>query len=448
MKTMTTLRKIRLVFALVMSFWLVWHGSVVMAASFDEQFCEHNYILFSCANDCSNADSSKGGGPSTVDGGGCGGTTEENKKQVWDFLRAHGLSEEATAGMMGNFEQESTFNPKIVNPIGCIGLAQWCGGRINDLKKYATDHNKPYDCLGLQLEFVWYEMVESNDGEQGRHTAPSNSRNPGDHLEMHLDLALNGANFKKKSIYDGLQKSGPFTAAVIFHDYFERANTSTGEDQGRGERAEKLYKEFTGKDAGGTALSGGSTTRDGGSQECTAGGLGGQAAGDCPTLVTQFRALRDQGKTKPDSETHRKWNDHDLDHCTTDPITCGTGGGEKDGGVNPLLLHAIVDAIMNSGASVLTTWSFNTGHGCDGKNHPRGMALDIKCKGNSSPGGTGASEDCNKLFAYFHKHYKDLKLTELIWQYPPAGYSCDDGITLCNISGHTDHIHVGARVRS
>tara|TARA_B100001245_G_scaffold234308_1_gene219608 strand:+ start:22870 stop:24243 length:1374 start_codon:yes stop_codon:yes gene_type:complete len=450
-------KKLRLSIAIFLSLLLsVSYPQTVLGQSADSGsdldkflYCEIEYVLYSCADECADTPPgiSRQVGDGDGDSGGCGGTTDENKNQIWNYLRGQGLSEAATAGLMGNFEKESTFNPKAVNPIGCIGIAQWCD-RGPDLREFAALHGngRDWDCLSVQLEFLWYEMTET---KQGNMTAPSNSRNPGDQLEIPLVDALNGASFEKRSIYDNLNVTEPYVTALIFHDYFERANTNAGEDKGRGEAAEKLFLEFTGQNP---LTASPTNATPGGSNDSCAGTTGNFTTPneECAALIAAYRELEAQGKIRPETDWHKQNNDKDLENCTTDQITCGTGGGI--GGVHPRILRAVVDAAGNSGASELVTWSYNTGHGCDGLNHPRGMAIDIQCDGNTgtSKGGNtgrGATEDCNKLFIYFYDHYDELGLTELIWQYPPAGYPCDDPKILCNIAGHTDHIHVGTRVR-
>ncbi len=278
----------------------------------------------------------------------------------------------------------------------------------------------------------------------------------GKKLEIPIANALNGDQFGAKSKYNS--RTSPYAAAQIFHDYFERANTATGEDLGRGDRAEDIYRDFTGQEpppfstAQGGAVAGAGTaspvgTTSGSSQACptadqAASGGGAIPSEECAALIAEYNQLKSAGKIKYQGQ--EKEITHDLENCTTDQIECGTNGGK--GGVNPKILRALVAAAKNSGASSMTQWNFNTGHGCDGLNHPRGMATDIACNGNDQGSGQGASEDCNKLFKYFYDNYDELGLTELIWQYPPSGYSCNDPKILCNVSGHADHIHVGARV--
>ncbi len=116
------------------------------------------------------------------DGGGCGipeNDKQENKDQVWSFFNKKfqeaGYSseeaEKATAGIMGNWQQESAFNPARSDGMGCteyaaFGIAQWCGkgngdrhgDRILKLEEYAKSVGQKPTCLGAQLEFAWKEM--------------------------------------------------------------------------------------------------------------------------------------------------------------------------------------------------------------------------------------------------------------------------------------------------
>jgi hypothetical protein len=391
------------------------------------------------------------GGPN----GGCGSTNpDENKKQIWNFLKGKGLSDGAAAGIMGNMEQESGFMPTADNGKtmgfsdstgkGCRGVVQWCHERNSGLDSFAAERGSSWDCLGTQLDYMWYEM---NETEQGQIDGGGNK------LEIRLANALNGEQFGAKSKYDS--KTSPYAAAQIFHDYFERANTATGENLGRGERAEDIYREFTGQEpppfsasSGGAVDTSTSSATGAKGNACptsnaTTTGSGTIPSEECAALIEQYNQLKSAGKIKIYSGNDGNIQ-KDLDNCTSDQIECGTEGGK--GGVNPRILRALVAAAANSGASQLSQWNFNTGHGCDGMNHPRGMATDIYCVGNNAQSGTGASEDCNKLFKYFYDNYDALGLTELIWQYPPSGYSCGDPKILCNIAGHTDHIHVGTRV--
>jgi hypothetical protein len=82
-------------------------------------------------------------------------------------LRAQGFTPAQTAGILGNFKQESGFNPR-VNEGGFVGaprgqggfgLAQWTGGRqsalVNFAKKRGADPGDP----NLQADFLLYELA-------------------------------------------------------------------------------------------------------------------------------------------------------------------------------------------------------------------------------------------------------------------------------------------------
>lgn len=386
----------------------------------------------------------KEAGSTTADGasGGCGSkdNPEENKKIIWNWFKAKGLSDSATAGIMGNMAKESTFLPQADNGItaygggtgsGCRGLVQWCFERNTMLTSFAAERNKPWDCVELQLEYIWWEMTETAQGEQD---------SQGNKLGIKLPDALNGADFPLKSSYKG---TGPSQAASIFHDFFERANKANGEHLGRGEAANEVYREITGKEppeglevAGTTAASGTASERGATCESVT--GDKGMPSLDCTALIDTFKKLVAAGRIK---EVDPARQAKDFENCTEDAIGCGTGAGP--GGVSPQILRAYIAAVENTGTEPAQVWSFNSGHACDGLNHPKGRAVDIPCDGNASEGSETATKKCNDMYRYFYDNYEELQLSELIWTYPPKGFSCSDPKNLCHIAGHADHIHVG-----
>jgi hypothetical protein len=92
-------------------------------------------------------------------------TPGKGAEKVWNFFRSQGLSEIAVAGIVGNADEESKFDPrargKRMGPNGtdALGLFQW--GEKNRwlsltafAKKYKLD---PWD-LDTQLRFSWNEL--------------------------------------------------------------------------------------------------------------------------------------------------------------------------------------------------------------------------------------------------------------------------------------------------
>ena len=84
------------------------------------------------------------------------------QETVWKYLRSKGLSENSSAAIMGNVEQESSFDETEIesgNGIG-FGLFQWSYERRTQLESYGTD-------LMHQLEFFWTELTGSNSDVTG-----------------------------------------------------------------------------------------------------------------------------------------------------------------------------------------------------------------------------------------------------------------------------------------
>lgn len=83
-----------------------------------------------------------------------------NADTIAAFLEAHGLTVAQTAGVLGNLQQESGFNPAQPNPKeGAIGIAQWEGGRRTALDAYAKATGGSETNLGTQLGYLWSELT-------------------------------------------------------------------------------------------------------------------------------------------------------------------------------------------------------------------------------------------------------------------------------------------------
>ena len=88
----------------------------------------------------------------------------EITEQVWNYLRSAGVPAAQVAGIMGNMQAESGFNPNIIehgNGIG-FGLCQWSYGRRTALENFAASKGKPAGDLEVQLEFLLTELGPGN----------------------------------------------------------------------------------------------------------------------------------------------------------------------------------------------------------------------------------------------------------------------------------------------
>lgn len=114
-------------------------------------------------------------------GGGLAGdaataATSENAKAIFLFLISNNFTRNnnqpmnavQAAGALANFQMESNLNPGTVEDTDSTtkvghGIAQWTGGRWNgggldSLQGFASSKNKDWFDLGVQLEFIKYEL--------------------------------------------------------------------------------------------------------------------------------------------------------------------------------------------------------------------------------------------------------------------------------------------------
>lgn len=84
---------------------------------------------------------------------------------VWNYFKNKGLNDKAIAGLMGNIQQESTFNTNAGKnaPKNAYGLVQWRDGRREGLNSYAKSMGKSANDLQVQLDYIWKEL---NDKEK------------------------------------------------------------------------------------------------------------------------------------------------------------------------------------------------------------------------------------------------------------------------------------------
>jgi len=84
---------------------------------------------------------------------------DTNEIKIWNFLIGKGLSGPQAAGVMGNLQAESSFNPaadEAPNGTG-HGIAQWSFGRRDALYAAAAAQGVSVDDLGFQLNYLFQE---------------------------------------------------------------------------------------------------------------------------------------------------------------------------------------------------------------------------------------------------------------------------------------------------
>ena len=152
------------------------------------------------------------------------GSSYQNAKVIWDFLKYKGLSDAAAAGVLGNIQAESGFKPgieEIANGIG-YGLIQWSFGRRDALEAAARQRGVDPSNLQFQLEYLWEESLDPNTS---------------------YGKKLSSAGF--------YTTDSPADAAYYFHKYVEiSADSRSAIQNNRCAPAEKWYNEFKGTSAG------------------------------------------------------------------------------------------------------------------------------------------------------------------------------------------------------
>lgn len=188
--------------------------------AFDYKFYSGNDIIWSNPDDCSTSSSTSSSTDSL--------TGNDNKEKIWNFLTTTGgLTPEQAAGVMGNLQQESTyngipFNPEALNAkSGAYGLVQWLNGRLDGLKKAAADKGVPVSDLLFQLNY----MVQESEGRIAKKSYGGGSEWEGLKGERTVEDAL-------FYWYDNNERAGESRQVII--------NT-------RGKFAQAIYNELNGK---------------------------------------------------------------------------------------------------------------------------------------------------------------------------------------------------------
>jgi murein DD-endopeptidase MepM/ murein hydrolase activator NlpD len=168
-----------------------------------------------------------------------------NVQKAWNFFKQKGFSDEATAGVLGNLQQESGIDPTKKQYGGGPGrgLAQWEeGGRWNSLTKWADGQGLDKWSMEAQLGYLWEEL----NGKDPTTVSILNKRYGG---------------------MDKLKTMGYRDAVVAFEDSFERAGKPNYPN--RYKYAEQILNQYKGSFSNATAsrlTSSGATQLMGGPQ--------------------------------------------------------------------------------------------------------------------------------------------------------------------------------------
>ena len=154
----------------------------------------------------------------------------DNVEKAYNFFVQKGMPAIGAAGIVGNLMTESGVNPKSISNDGkTIGIAQWEGGRDDNLRAFAAKENLPYDDLGVQLDFLWQEANASyKEVVQHVHDATS----PEDAATQWMGPGDNGRNrtggFENPSSQYANESTRRSNAAAVYKRYGGSAVTAGG----------------------------------------------------------------------------------------------------------------------------------------------------------------------------------------------------------------------------
>jgi predicted phosphatase len=193
-----------------------------------------------------------------------------NKDKIWNYLTGQGFSRAATAGVMGNWEQESGYDPNADEGgeggalgYGGYGIAQWTGGRREALFAAAAAQGKSASDLLFQLDYFMWEITAGPESDS-----------------FSVYGGLSGGLNEFKAFTD------PIAACLCFEESYERAGIPVM--GARYEYAQAVY-DWNGQTAGTYSGTGGDGNFPAGAFQCECGcGL------DCvPELKDKMNQLWD-----------------------------------------------------------------------------------------------------------------------------------------------------------
>jgi hypothetical protein len=334
-----------------------------------------------------------------------------NTQRAFNYFIGKGFSAEQAAGILGNLAQESGIMPMRVQGSGIIlsknikvdgvtgyGIAQWTYiTRQQALVKFAADTGRPVYSLALQLDFIMEEMSKNFPGLEG--------------------------DLKKITGNNAIGDS-----AFLFHKVFEASADSYSQIIERVDSGKKIFARYSGLPTGETGTPDDlcSTVKEGATTELI--------SGNKQILVQTILSSKNVvfGNYQ-DAAIQRE----DVRSCLTETTLVGFATMAEKSSVK-ILINAL-----------------GTDHGgCEGRSsgssaHNFGRAIDIGYYGNGDP---RHNNDGDTLYKFLYNNAGLLKIDQLIWTRPPAGYKCIAGGKPADclafygsktVAQHTHHIHVG-----
>ncbi len=201
--------------------------------------------------------------PCGFSGPNSGADMSNNAQAVWDFFNGKGLSPVAIAGIMGNFQQESGFDPAIKqnhstnaipdggDGVTGFGIAQW------------TSQNRQAELFAKIREAGLGKYYGAGYGQPDTNKDTIPREDIAKLLDIELNYAWEGDATKIQDIADQLnaatQVGGDDGSTVLFHKLYERSADNAAQIAERVNSATDYISIFG----------------DGGSEACKSGELGG-----------------------------------------------------------------------------------------------------------------------------------------------------------------------------
>lgn len=153
----------------------------------------------------------------------------DNETKIWNYFKKKGLSDAQVAGIVGNVQFESGFDPEAVNSSsGAYGIAQWLGSRKTALESFAKEKGTKSSDLQTQLDYYWHELETS---ESATYTALKQSKTAEEAatvIQDKFERCGDGTSQRQrftKDIYSKYHKSGGYGNGRINN---KNANTIKG----------------------------------------------------------------------------------------------------------------------------------------------------------------------------------------------------------------------------